>query len=253
MKVLITLTTFTEDLELMSYINDDYLHQIGNKLGYKLIKSTSGKHIDASRPHYHTHVCYDCSGAKVYKTLNEKIGRLFLELLYPSEYVGIKFKEVEKKISFIYEGQQKKFKKKIILYDESSMCYCFKEYKKDCEIPFDYQKGYSTEELKEMRKVANVYWCEVLRKRNQQQQVDLEKKDEEQNLRVYLGEKMKNKSGDVHDLVKHVKHSILEYRKKQYKKGTLNTIRMSALKDQAISFLYFNDYITNEEVDEITT
>lgn len=251
MKLIVTYTTFTEDKELMDYIVNDYVHQVGNKLNYKVIKATSGKHIDATRPHYHTHVCYDCSGAKIYKTLNEKIGRLFVDLYYPSEDVGKKFKEIEKKISFIYEGEQKKFKKKIILYDESSMCYCFKEYKKDCEIEYDLQFGYSNKELGEMRKVAHVYWCEVLRRRNQQKQLDMEKKDEEQNIREYLVNSMKDKKGDVNDLVKYVKHQILKYRKKQYKKGTISSIRGSALKDQATSFLYFNDYITEEEYDEM--
>lgn len=251
MKVIVTYTTFTEDSDVMEYITNDYIYQVAKQLNYKVIKATSGKHIDANRPHYHTHVCYDCSGAKMYKTLNEKIGRLFMDLLYPSEDVGIKFKEIEKKISFIYEGQQKKHKKKIILYDESSMCYCFKEYKKNSDIPFEYQTGYSIEEINEMRKIANIYWCEVLRKRNQQKQLDMDKKDEETNLRTYLGEQMIYKKGDVNDLVKHIKHSILKYRKKQYKKGTIVSIRGSALKDQATSFLYFNDYITEEEYDEM--
>ena len=130
MKVIVTYTTFTEDSDVMEYITNDYIYQVAKQLNYKVIKATSGKHIDANRPHYHTHVCYDCSGAKMYKTLNEKIGRLFMDLLYPSEDVGIKFKEIEKKISFIYEGQQKKHKKKIILYDESSMSTVLRSIKK---------------------------------------------------------------------------------------------------------------------------
>ena len=121
MKVIVTYTTFTEDSDVMEYITNDYIYQVAKQLNYKVIKATSGKHIDANRPHYHTHVCYDCSGAKMYKTLNEKIGRLFMDLLYPSEDVGIKFKEIEKKISFIYEGQQKKHKKnKYTIYNESN-------------------------------------------------------------------------------------------------------------------------------------
>lgn len=109
MKVLVTYTTFTEDRDVMEYITKDYIYQVASKLNYNVIKATSGKHIDATRPHYHTHVCYDCSGSKTYKTLNEKIGRLFADLVYPSENVGKQFKEIEKKISFIYEGEQKKF------------------------------------------------------------------------------------------------------------------------------------------------
>ena len=250
MKVILTITTFTEDIPLMEYISNDYIYQVGKLLGYKIIKATCGKHIDASRPHFHNHICYDCSGAKVYKTLNEKVGRLFTDLYYPTEEVGKKFKEVEKKVSFIYEGQQKKFKKNVKLYDESGMCYAFKEYKENNEIPYGFQIGYSDEELNEMRKVANVYWCEVLRKRNQQKQVELDKKDEQQNLTECLILSMKDKKGDVNDLVKHIRHSIMKYRKKQYSKGTVNSIKFNSLDDQSLSFLYFNNYITEAECDD---
>lgn len=251
MKLILTITTYTEDYDLMNYISNDYVDQIAKILKYNIIKATCGKHVDASRTHYHNMVCYDISGAKVYKTLNEKINRLFTDLTYPTEDLGRIFQSTEKKISFIYEGEQKKFKKDIRLYDESAMCYPFKEYKENKEIPYDLQRGYQCEELKEMRKIANVSWCDVLRKRAKQQAMDIEKKEQENNMTEFLKSKMEHKEGDVNDLVKFVKHQIWKFKKEQYKKGAISSVRVGAIKDQAISFLVFEEYINIEETEDI--
>lgn len=251
MKVILTITTYSTDYNLLDYISNDYIDQIGSLLGYEIIKSTCGKHVDASRPHYHNIVCYDISGAKVYKTLNAKIKRLFTDLKYPTKEIGDMFRDTEQNLSFIYEGEQKKFKGKIKTYDESAMCYSYKEYKQDAEIHQEFQRGYSIPEIKEMRKVANVYWCEILRKRERQQQLEIEKKDEYSNMKEYLTNAMKDKSGDSNDLVKYIKKKIWEYKKDQYKKKALTSVRVGAIRDQAISFLVFNDYITIDETEDL--
>lgn len=253
MRCLLTITSFTLDPDLINYIATDYIHQIGNKLNYNIIKSTCGKHVDASRAHYHTHVCYDCSGAKVYKVLNEKISRMFSELTYPSEEIAKSFNKIENKISFIYEGQNKKFKKKIVSYSESSMCYCFKEYQKNEEIPVCLQFGFSKGELDEMRMVSNVAWREVVRKRNQQKQLEISNKDSHINFIKYLEERMVVlwEWGDVNDLVTYVKKQIYLYKKEEYKKGKNTMFRVSCVRDQAISFLFYNNYIDEDDIPNI--
>ena len=256
MRCLLTITSFTLDPDLINYIATDYINQIGNKLKYNIIKSTCGLHVDATRPHYHTHVCYDVSGAKVYKTLNEKISRLFADLTYPTAEIAKSFNSIENKISFIYEGQNKKFKKKIVSYDESSMCYCFKEYQKNEEVPVDLQFGYSKGELDEMRRVSNVAWREVVRKRNQQKQLEISNKDNHINFIKYLEERMLvpigvGGWGDVNDLVTYVKKQIYLYKKGEYKKGKNTMFRVSCVRDQAISFLFYNNYIDEDDIPNI--
>jgi len=250
-KLILTITAFTENYEIVRFLADDYIIQLGSILNYTVLKSTCGKHVDASRPHHHIMVCYDVSGAKVFKTLNEKIHRSFTLIQYPSEDIGKEFNTLEKKYSFIYEGEQKKLKGKVRLYDESAMCYPFKEYKQNSEIPYELQKGYEYKEIQEMRKVANVSWCEILRQRAQQQALDIEKKENEKSMTEYLKEKMISKTGDANSLVKYIIHEIWRYKKEQYKKGTINSVRVGAIRDQAISFLVFEDYITIEETDDI--
>ena len=129
MKVILTLTIFSTDHDLITYSATKYIKHLAKELDYEIKKVTTGKHIDASRPHYHIMFCMDtahridASGntieSKIYKTLNEKIHRI-INMEYPSKEIADKFRDTERKISFIYEGQNKKFKKKTIVYNEQS-------------------------------------------------------------------------------------------------------------------------------------
>ena len=180
MKVILTLTIFSIDHDLITYSATQYIKHLANELDYEIKKVSTGKHIDASRPHYHIMFCMDtahrtdASGntieSKIYKTLNEKIHRI-INMEYPSKEVADKFRDTERKISFIYEGQNKKFKKKTIVYNEQSMKYPFKEYDSIDKVEMELQYGYTYQEIEQMRNLAHQEWLDVKSKIAKQQAV----------------------------------------------------------------------------------
>lgn len=243
MKVAITYTIFTEDYFFIEWYSSYYTVKIGEKLKYKLLKRTVGKHEDSTRPHYHICCIYELQeGAKEYKTLNEKILRTVDDIEFHKDYPNI-----EKKISFIYEGQQKTFKKKIKLYNESYLQYPFKEYKNDTDIDRKLQYGFKDEELDTMRKCANIEWLDVKRKREQQNILAIEKKQEQEKETDYVLNSLETlPEGLSYDILirKTIKY-ILEY----CKLNNIN-VRTSSLKDKAINYLFHAGYITGDEIIE---
>lgn len=128
MKVIINLTQFTEsEIDLVDQ------KVLLDWLGYNLVKSTTGKHCMASRPHYHTMmVCsfvpkqvYTVTNlfnekqkvhkTKIYKTLNKTIQDILKKM-------DVK---IEVKVTFKYENG---IGKKDVEYDETALQYPFKEY-----------------------------------------------------------------------------------------------------------------------------
>lgn len=248
MKVLITTTAFTEDDYLIEYLGTTWINTVATNLGYSIIKQTIGSHKDAARPHIHMMTAMDVSGGRVYKALNDKINKMKISLfLFPSKQLSDDYVKLEKKISFIYEGEQKTHKKNIILYNESAMGYPFKEYTDNKSIAYSLQVGFTDMELHEMRKVANIGWLEVKRKQEKHNAEEMAKKENEKGMECYLKENIKPEQ-DTKALIRQTMKYIWKWKKKAYKKGTCSSVRVASVKDNAISFLYFNGYITEDEI-----
>ena len=258
MKVIVTHTVFSTDPDLIAYMSTNYLTHIANKLNYKIIKNTTGKHVDCTRPHYHIMVCMDCSwrtdasgtilGSKVYKTLNEKIHRI-TDMEYPSKEIADKFRDTERKLSYIYQGENKMFKKKWRIYDESTMRYPFKEYDSIEKVETALQFGYSYAVLEQMRDLAHQEWLAVKGKIAKQQANEMSIKDKHIAMKEYLNKYLvpyKNESVDK--LVRRTRCLIWDWKTVQYEKGMITSTRSSGIKDEALSFLKFNHYCTSEEL-----
>ena len=243
-KVLITFTLFTEDGDYMDWFVNTYISQVAGYLKYELLKQTTGKHIDCNRPHFHVCCLYQTNGAKIIKYLSEKILR-FNDIYYWHPDVATEHNRIDKKITFIYEGQQKKFKKKVKLYDESGLQYPFKEYDNFGQIPVDLCSGFDELELEQMRKCANIEWLNLKRIQSQQLAQEIEKKNMEIKMNDYLKEKLQHIEGDFRYLVKETITALLQFKKQE---TTSTSFRVMGLKDQAISYLYFNGKISEIEI-----
>ena len=253
-KCMITLTIFSEDEELVTYMATKYMYDISEMLGYKVCYITAGKHIEANRPHWH--IMYDVNvyKGKVYKTLNQTLIRKGEELKFPHKDVADKFRDTEMKISFVYDGQEKKHKKKVIVYGKSYMRYPFKEYNSFDKVPLSLQYGFKVEELEVLRKQAHQEWLIVKEKQQRAIAQEIAEKDEYLELGKFLDDNLmghKNSSSSV-ELIRRCMVSIWAFKKAQHGKGRCKTIRVGSVQDQAISWLVFNNYISEDEIVSMT-
>lgn len=136
MKLLVNFTCFIDGeiydnkqllTAYMEYLFYNYSEQVEKYLKYKIIKKVIGLHEKASRNHFHLFILFDTEKSKVYKHLNDKIRRY--NIPKPFQPVSSKKAYLFQKIniSFMYEGEQKKFKGTIIPYDETAIRYPLKE------------------------------------------------------------------------------------------------------------------------------
>lgn len=130
MKVLVNFTCFMDDdvfknhIYYKDYLIQEFMFQVFKDINYKVNRAIIGLHEEANRPHYHLFVLAEMNeGAKKYKILNEKLQRVMRLMEYPSKL----YSRQEIKISYVYEGESRKYKKARIVYDETSMRYPLKE------------------------------------------------------------------------------------------------------------------------------
>ena len=251
---MITLTIFSEDEGLITYMATKYMYDICEMIGYKVKHITAGKHVEANRPHWHIMYAVNVDKGKLYKTLNQTLIRKGEELTFPTKHVADKFRDSEIKISFVYDGQEKKKGKKVIVYGKSYMRYPFKEYNNFDRIELDLQHGFSDEELEVLRKQAHQEWLVVKEKQQREIAQQIAEKDEYLELGKYLDDALcvhKNSVSSV-ELIRRCMVSIWAFKKAQYSKGKCRSIRVGSVQDQAISWLVFNNYISEDEIVSMT-
>ena len=248
--ILITLTIFSVDTEFIQFMATNYIKQVCQKLEYNLQKFTCGKHQDATNPHYHIMFQASTGESKQYKILNEKIISLHSEILFPTKAIADTFNKTDKKISFVKEGQPKKFKKKTIYYGEEAMRYVFKEYTHDNEIELQFQYGFTDTELSAMRQSANTEWKIVKKKYNDEALRNIEKKERFQCQTDFIKQAMQNlpKYEDSDETIRFVMKKIWEYNKMLYQAKKIERIQANQVWNQAVSFLVFEGYISEDEI-----
>ena len=225
-------------------------------LGYKLIKATTGKHIVANRPHYHTMIVgefepnqvYEVDTPfgkkkvmkkKVYKTLNKSISQIIKTLGYTYDV----------KVSFKYSNG---IGKNDIEYDETALQYPFKEYTEFSKVPLSLQVGYSVEELKSMWKLAKTEWERKLARDRVKEQREKNENDKKLQFKEYLISKVGNDGTCSNALFRTesyefkiktvIRHSLIYYKENGIK------FRFNSLKDEAINFLYHHNFLTEAEI-----
>ena len=247
---MITLTIFSENKEFITYMATEYIKQMTKTLGYKVNHITCGKHTEANRPHYHIMYDVNIQKGKYYKTLNQTLIRKSTELEFPTKAIADEFRDTEIKISFIYDGQEKKHKKKVFVYGKTYMRYPFKEYNSYDKIEEDLQHGFSKEELEVMRKEAHREWLIVKEKQQREIANQIAEQDEFREFNQYLEQNMSvhKNSENSEDLIKRCMKNIWSFKKMKYDLGRCKTIRVASIQDQAISWLVFNNYISEDEI-----
>tara|TARA_B100000513_G_scaffold193879_1_gene121873 strand:- start:567 stop:1178 length:612 start_codon:yes stop_codon:yes gene_type:complete len=190
----------------------------------------------------------DCLEGKIYKILNKKILAFHL-LEFPSKEIADQFRDIEKKVSFIYEGEQKKSKRTIIHFSEDSMRYVFKEYDSKDKIDMKFQFGYTEEELEVYRQTANTEWRIVKEKRVKEIAKKIEEEDEFKKETEYLRKCLLGHNYDTPlNLIRRAQIGLWEYKKLAYKQDKIKSVRVAGIKDKAISFLVFEGFIHEDTI-----
>lgn len=256
---MITLTIFSEDPNLITYMANDYMYRVCQKIGYKVNRITAGKHVEANRPHWHIMYDVNVHKGKVYKTLNQTLirnGESVMDdcRISSKKEVADVFRDTEIKISFVYDGQEKRKGKKVIVYGKSYMRYPFKEYNSFDRIDLDLQHGFNDEELEVLRKQSHQEWLVVKEKQQREIAQQIAEKDEYLELGKYLDDALsvhKNSVSSV-ELIRRCMVSIWAFKKAQHSKGKCRSIRVGSVQDQAMSWLVFNNYISEDEIVSMT-
>lgn len=250
---IMNLTIFHTDYNFIEYIATEWLKQIIKILGYKILKVTCGKHVDAEREHYHVFVKCDTNGAKIYKDLQSKIHREGYNIDWDTKELADQFRETTYAVSVMYQGETKKIKKKIVTYGEEAMRYPFKEYPSFDKVELELQSGFTEAQLKSLWEQASQDWRNVKKKRNEVMLQQLHEKDEFERLNDYLENNLKNYlQSDMEVLIHKTMVLIWDYKKTLYNAKKCKTTRVGSVQDQAISYLVFNNYITTENIVNLT-
>lgn len=265
-RVGITLTIFTEDEKYMEYITNplnSLIDYIGKRLNYKTLNFITGKHIKSNRPHFHICINYQHldENTKKYKILNQKIQHLIKEYAIIEQDVynqlPIDPNSILKaiKVSTIYEDEVKIKKGKTVKYDKHFIKYALKEYENIENINLELNKNnnLTIEEMEEYRDLANNQWKQIYKTQLSELEYQKKQKETRQRLFEYLALELKTsgfeklENYNYHGLNNIIKFTILKiiiFKKQENEK----TIRLYSLKDIAITFLYYHEYITAKDI-----
>ena len=254
--ILITLTIFSLETELIEWLATEFIERLCKNLNYIVKKITTGRHVEASRPHYHIMFAVNTDKQKTYKGegLKSKIQRLSKLIACSSKDIDNIWKSVlnsgtQYKVSFVKEGEPKVFKKKTVNYGVEAMRYVFKEYSSNAQIELTLQSGFTVAELHAMRESAYMDWRIVKKKQSDEALANIAKKEEFLTEQVYLKNHFENVFFSTSDeMIKHAMNGIWLYSKQMYKANKIQRIQHNQVANKAINFLIFNDYLDHTEI-----
>lgn len=252
MKCIICVTVFSGVIDKIKSYRDHLFKIIETELKYTVVKHNMGIHRETERTHSHLTFICNTDKSKVYKILNDKIKRTntWKSIKGAEEF---KDKSTIPKLSFRWETDSDYCETKALAYN-------LKEYT-SYEIMMDDYKFYEAinidvkEELEELRKYGNSKYLISKEKHNKH----LEKKNLKKNMYDYLSERIKldnhqfyipdpnmltsDKQMIASANIRYIAKNILVYCKDNEK-----TFSVGHLKNQAINYLYNQNYITEEEI-----
>lgn len=254
--ILITLTIFSVETSLIEWCATEFIHRLCKNLNYFVKLISTGKHIQASRPHYHIMFAVSTNRQKTYKGegLKSKIHREAKLIGCSNKEIDLMFKNIvnsgsDFKVSFVKENEPKKFKKKQINYGIEAMRYVFKELTENDQIELNLQEGFSTAELYAMRESANMEWRIVKKKQSDEALSQIAKKEEFDNERDYLRSHLQNYTvSSTDDTIRHTMDGIWKYTKMMYDKNRVQRIQYTQVSNRAINFLVLEGYLDHNEI-----
>lgn len=259
MKVIIAITLFARK-EIHKHLADMknvMMEIITKELKYSILKHDMGIHRNSQ--HLHAHLTFIChtDKSKVYKILNDKIKRTPQWASY-HEYMTKSDPDRDRKsaISFTWENDSK--------YDEfRALAYNLKEYASFSIMMEDYEfyDAINIEtftELEELRKYGNSLYARSCKENEKKQQIIKEKHNLKTNMYTFLIQRIemdgkqfpkvtshlpKDQMMITSQYIRYVSYHILKFYKDLEKSAPIGH-----LKNQAINFLYNNDYIDEEQI-----
>lgn len=254
--ILITLTVFSVETSLIEWLATEFIQRLCQNLKYIVKMITTGKHIEASRPHYHIMFAVSTNGQKTYKGegLKSKIHREAKLIGCSHKDTDLLYKKIvntgsDFKVSFVKENEPKKFKKKTVNYGTEAMRYVFKEYTENDQIELNLQTGFTTAELHAMRESANMEWRIVKKKQSDEALSNIAKKEEFENEREYLRSHLQNYIiSSTDDTIRHTMDGIWKYTKMMYAKNRIQRIQYTQVANRAINFLVLEGYLDHNEI-----
>lgn len=247
MRVLVNITCFIDEQiqghDIWHYgqwLNTEFSFKIACELKYEVLKVVTGLHKEATRPHYHMFMLCETNDSKVYKTLNDKIQRIIPLLGYPVPTYKV-YSTQKYNVSFLYEGDSKKFKKATIVYDETAIRYPLKE---NNDNHFYY--GMDNEEFQSLQSLARKEWILAKQKQTNLETKKALAKDEKAKLEDFVIEQAKSfdmYSEQPKTRIKFIMTQIIEYSVTHDISFNINQ-----LKNKAINILRKHEWMTTEEI-----
>lgn len=238
MKIIINYTLFggaavgtpLAETQIREYFNVVIKYQM-DTLGYILQKACWGYHVIASRPHYHVLVLVDTADQKTYKCLTPKL-RSLTKNIPPCTNYSVKYSLTDSTQS---------------IFDEDCLAYGQKEYQSH---NWAQSYGILEADLKAMQRRSATIWNKTVKEKNRK---DKEKRQQTElisfiTLGITMDDQGMNPSDDIQKKIDLVKRLVLRWKKNQYHLGNCKYVNVSQLRNQAISFLYFHDYASEEQI-----
>jgi hypothetical protein len=232
-----------EDCKIELYLKN--FSQVLEGLGYVMLEATYGKHRVSARPHTHLHYVCDVSGGKYYKELSQKINNTIPMKQYRLET------KVKKAISYNYDDGKKD--KNGHDFDEKKILqYPLKEYPSKQNMVQDLgqiidEENISKQKWEEYRVEAYKMFCRTRKKKEKDSVKKRQKQYEFLDSYVKTQKIFEEKNGEEIDTIKDYMKVTIAGILKWHKQEDLN-FNPSALKGQALNYLYKSEIITHRGV-----
>lgn len=225
-----------EDLyALCTLVFDTIVQSTAIKLNYEIKMATWGLHVDATRPHVHMMVLYDTHNSKTYLALSHKLRSIRNNFTNP-------LPDLEFKYSVHLDHEQD--------FDPTSLGYVYNELDDvDQAHAQSYRVPYS--ELVNMYTLARAKY--KLKKQHEKKEKNLKSQYTTMVQFIELDLIAENhwplhSSDSKLEKTAWVCKAICRWKQYQYKLGNTITINVPLVKKCAISYLFYNNHITLEEL-----
>lgn len=215
---------------------------------YNILSQTIGLHVNATRRHFHIAQYVDTNVQKQIKNWDKKILPLFTE-----------FKKQHKDILDMKLSVRQSTDDDFDL--QKLHAYPLKEYESITDVkhrelcfPFD------DNQLNDLRKYSNQIYQVAKYEYERKKEKEIIENDNVENKYNYLDKKLEeqfNDYKDKHNWIHHTDYTVklrqiqrylLQYQKLQFEENNKRTFKLSAIKDLSISYLYFRNYATEDDL-----
>lgn len=241
-------STTTEFDELpLKFIN--YCEKVYKDNSFNIISQTLGLHKNATRRHFHISQHIHTNITKEIKNWDKKLLPLFSD--FKKQYKDI----LDIKLSIRKTTDDD--------YDKIKLhAYPLKEYESITDILYrELCFPFNDDEIEVLRKYANQIYQVAKYEYERKKEKEILENDNVENKYIYIDKKLDErfendymaKHNWIHNThydtkLREVCKILLQYQKCQFEENNKRTFKISAIKDLGISYLYFRNYATEDEL-----